>query len=85
MADQSNIFDARNNLSKLVSAAQQGTDTVIARRGRPVARITRVDAHDEHSAAGLVDWIAEHPIASSAARPASELDDQVRAEREGWE
>jgi prevent-host-death family protein len=35
------IEDARKRLGDLVTAAQQGTDIVLTRNGRPVARITR--------------------------------------------
>jgi prevent-host-death family protein len=85
MDETINIFDARNNLSKLVSAAQRGTDTVIARRGRPVARITHIDVVPEHTAAGVAGWLAAHPLPSSAARTLGELDAQIQVEREDWE
>lgn len=35
-----NIYDAKTQLSKLVDLAASGTDVVIARAGRPVARLT---------------------------------------------
>ncbi len=34
-----NIYQAKTNLSKLVEEASQGKDVVIARAGRPVARL----------------------------------------------
>ena len=34
-----NIHDAKTNLSRLVAAAEAGEDVVIARAGRPVARL----------------------------------------------
>lgn len=39
-----NIYDAKTQLSKLVEEAAAGRDVVIARAGRPVARLTRVEA-----------------------------------------
>ena len=39
-----NIYDAKTQLSKLVEQAAAGTDVVIARGGKPVARLTRLNA-----------------------------------------
>lgn len=39
-----NIYDAKTQLSKLVEQAAAGKDVVIARGGKPVARLTRLDA-----------------------------------------
>ena len=36
---QVNMLEAKNQLSKLVQAAQNGEDVIIARNGQPVARI----------------------------------------------
>ncbi|MEJ3404789.1 type II toxin-antitoxin system prevent-host-death family antitoxin [Rathayibacter sp. YIM 133350] len=85
MSEPMNILDARNNLSKIVAAASAGTDTVIAKRGRPVARVTRVLSSDELTAAGLVDWLIENPLAASAPRTSEQLDEQIGTERGGWE
>jgi prevent-host-death family protein len=37
---QVNMLEARNTLSRLVAAVERGEDVVIARNGKPVARIT---------------------------------------------
>ena len=37
-----NIHEAKSTLSQLVEAAENGEDILIARAGRPVARLTRV-------------------------------------------
>ncbi len=39
-----NIYEAKTQLSKLVDLAAEGTDVVIARNGKPVARLTTLDA-----------------------------------------
>ena len=36
---QVNMLEAKSQLSKLVQAAQDGEDVIIAKNGRPVARI----------------------------------------------
>jgi len=37
-----NIYDAKTQLSRLVERAAAGEDVIIARAGRPVARLTRL-------------------------------------------
>ena len=39
-----NIYEAKTQLSKLVEQAAAGKDVVIARGGKPVARLTRLQA-----------------------------------------
>jgi prevent-host-death family protein len=38
-----NIYEAKTQLSKLVEEAAAGKDVVIARGGKPVARLTRLN------------------------------------------
>lgn len=40
---QVNIHDAKTHLSKLIERAAKGEEIVIARAGRPVARLTNVE------------------------------------------
>ncbi|HTA79424.1 MAG TPA: type II toxin-antitoxin system prevent-host-death family antitoxin [Terracidiphilus sp.] len=37
-----NIYEAKTQLSKLVDMASEGTDVVIARNGKPVAKLTAI-------------------------------------------
>ena len=37
-----NIYEAKTQLSKLVDQAAAGNDVIIARAGKPVARLTRL-------------------------------------------
>ena len=39
-----NLHEAKTQLSKLVEQAAAGTDVIIARGGKPVARLTRLQA-----------------------------------------
>jgi prevent-host-death family protein len=39
-----NISDAKTRLSKLIEEAAAGNDVVIARGGKPAARLTRLDS-----------------------------------------
>lgn len=38
-----NIFEAKTQLSKLIAKAEKGEDVIIARAGKPVARLTRIE------------------------------------------
>lgn len=38
-----NIYEAKTQLSKLVERAAAGKDVIIARGGKPVARLTRLE------------------------------------------
>jgi prevent-host-death family protein len=37
-----NIFEAKTQLSKLIEMAERGEDVIIARAGKPVARLTKL-------------------------------------------
>jgi prevent-host-death family protein len=37
-----NVFEAKTNLSKLVAQAERGEEIIIARAGKPVARLTQI-------------------------------------------
>ena len=49
-----NIYDAKTRLSSLVEQAAAGHDVVIARGGKPVARLTRLDAPKRKIRFGLL-------------------------------
>jgi len=38
-----NIFEAKTQLSKLIQRVENGEDVIIARAGKPVARLTRLE------------------------------------------
>lgn len=42
-----NVYDAKTRLSKLIDEAAGGNDVIIARNGRPVARLTRIVAEKQ--------------------------------------
>ena len=52
---QVNIYEAKTQLSKLVLAAAEGEDIIIARAGKPVARLTRVTREHVRRKLGLLD------------------------------
>ena len=50
-----NIYEAKTQLSRLVEEAASGEDVVIARAGRPVARLTRLQKTGGKRRLGLLD------------------------------
>ncbi len=50
-----NIYEAKTRLSQLVEQAASGQDVVIARAGRPVARLTRLQKTPRKRRLGLLD------------------------------
>ena len=58
-----NIYEAKTQLSKLVDLAQAGTDVVIARNGKPAARLTTVQDEKRPYRLGLLKgkggWLAD--------------------------
>jgi prevent-host-death family protein len=50
-----NIYEAKTQLSRLVEEAASGRDIVIARAGRPVARLTRLAGAEKRRRLGVLD------------------------------
>ena len=50
-----NIYEAKTHLSQLVDEAASGRDIVIARAGRPVARLTRLAGKGGKRRLGILD------------------------------
>jgi prevent-host-death family protein len=62
MATTVNIYEAKTKLSKLVDEAAQGEDVIIARNGKPVARLTALKPEKLPVRFGLLKgkiWIAD--------------------------
>ena len=58
-----NIYEAKTQLSKLVDQAAAGKDVIIARNGKPVAKLTALSNKDKRTyTLGLLEgkgWIAD--------------------------
>jgi prevent-host-death family protein len=48
MTDIVNVHQAKTHLSRLIDRAAAGEEIVIARSGRPVARLTRLDPPEQY-------------------------------------
>lgn len=82
-----NILDARNTLSQLVTAAGNGEDVVIAKRGTPVVRLVPVvdEGAAVHSAGAAARWLTTNPAPVREAASPAELDERIARERADWE
>jgi len=57
-----NIHEAKTHLSKLVEEAARGDEIIIAKAGKPMARLVAVDGHSTPRRRGLLKgkiWIAD--------------------------
>jgi prevent-host-death family protein len=57
-----NIYEAKTKLSKLVDLASNGEDVIIARNGKPVARLTSLKREKRPILFGALEgkgWIAD--------------------------
>lgn len=86
---QVNIFEARNRLSRLIKAANEGEPVVIANRGVPVARLVAAEATSAScgkNGRALLDWLSTHPLPAHLQRTAEQIDAGIREQREdGWD
>jgi len=73
-----NIYEAKTRLSQLVAEAAAGRDVVIARAGRPVARLTRLAGTGGKRRLGALD--GQFRIPDDFNRP---LPDEIRRGFEG--
>jgi len=73
-----NIYEAKTQLSKLIEQAASGKDVVIARGGKPVARLTRLDAPKRKLRFGLLKGKIKIAVDFDAALP-----EEIIAEFEG--
>jgi prevent-host-death family protein len=84
-----NVLEAKNRLSQLIKAAQQGEDVVIANRGEPVVRLVPIELAtrraERGSAEGILDWIEHHPLPPYTQRSPQEIEASIEEERSVWD
>jgi prevent-host-death family protein len=54
VATKVNIFEAKTHLSKLIEQVERGGEVIIARAGKPVARLTRLEPEKKPIVFGLL-------------------------------
>jgi len=83
-----NISEAKKNLSQLIRSAQSGEEVVIAKRGKPVARLVAAkpagDDQGRGSAETILSWLKNNPLPEHARRSRDEIDAGIIRERGSW-
>jgi len=59
-------FEAKNRLSELLDAAENGEEIMITKHGRPVAKLVPIEAFDRAKAREAIEWLKvfrkKHPL-----------------------
>jgi prevent-host-death family protein len=59
-------FEAKNRLSELLDAAENGKEIMITKHGRPVAKLVPVETFDRTKAREAIEWLKDfrkkHPL-----------------------
>lgn len=82
------VFEAKNQLSKLIRSVREGGDVIIANRGEPVARLTVVETAIAGASRGKAAAILEQvrtQRSSHRKRSAREIDRAIADERSAWD
>jgi len=80
---QVNMLEAKNQLSRLVKAAQDGEEVVIAHRGVPAVRLVPINPADQ--VPDPVAWLAAHPLQAHLKRSHGAIEAGIQAERQAWD
>jgi prevent-host-death family protein len=77
MVDIVNIHDAKTHLSRLIAKVESGEEIVIARAGRPVARLVPLEIRTKRRPLGI--WKGQIWISPDFDEPIPELLDAFEA------
>ena len=67
------IRDLKNGLSKYIDRVQAGEEVIVTDRGRPVAKLSPLDASDDRLADLVADGLVRPPSSGSRHRSRSRL------------
>lgn len=77
------MLEAKNQLSRLVKAAQAGEDVVIAQRGIPAVRLVPINPGNQ--APDPLAWLAANPLPTHLKRNHDAIEAVIQAERQAWD
>ncbi len=69
-----NVYEAKTRLSSLLNRAESGEEIIIARNGRPVARLTAIAAHRPDRTPGSLRGLVHIGADFDKFEPADDLD-----------
>ena len=72
MARQVNIHEAKTHFSELIAAVERGEEIIIARRGKPVARLKMAASETEPRKRVLGRWAGKISVDPSLFEPATD-------------
>jgi len=75
------IYEARNNLSRLIETAMTGEDVVLTKRGEPAVRIVRIEPQ-RYTGAAITTWLDEQRPWEWSKRSEEEIEAIIRENRE---
>lgn len=78
--DPVSIYEAKNNLSRLIDAALAGDQVILTKRGTPVVRIVPIEPHRATGSAIAASLRAMPPLPQP--RSAEAIEAQIRESRE---
>jgi prevent-host-death family protein len=67
------VRDLKNNLSRYLDRVQGGEDVIVTERGKPVARLSSIDASTDRLAELIATGVVRPPKRSKRSRPAQRL------------
>jgi prevent-host-death family protein len=80
---QVNILEAKNQLSRLVRAAQAGEEVVIAQRGKPAVKLVAIDPPETRR--DPMSWLQANPLPSHLQRTHVDIEADIQSERDSWD
>lgn len=85
---QINILEAKNRLSELIRTVEQGGEVVIAKRGKPVARLVPASSQSANrkgeigAASTILAFLEANPLPAHAQRSHEEIEVIIAEARE---
>lgn len=87
---QINILEAKNRLSELIRTVEQGGEVVIAKRGKPVARLVSTSLQsgnpigEKGAASTILAFLKANPLPVHSQRSHEEIEEIIAQARE-WD
>lgn len=79
--DPISIYEARNNLSRLIESALAGEDVILTKRGEPVVKIVRIEPR-RYTGAAIAAWFEEAKPWRFGRSTPEEIEAVIRENRE---
>jgi len=78
------IYEARNNLSRLIEAAMAGEEVILTKRGEPVVKLVRIEPQ-RYTGKAIAEWLNERKPWLRHGLTHEEIETRIRELREDWD